>query len=298
MVAQVRRFNRLAVERIGALDEQFLGQARPLAEARVLWEIGEDGCEVRELRRRLGLDSGYLARLLRSLERQRLAALSAAPEDRRVRRARLTAAGVAERAELDRRSDGVAAALLDPLSEGERDRLTSAMAEVERLLTASMVRVTVEDPESADARWCAERYAHELDRRFDGGFDPAASTSARAPELTPPAGALLIARLRRGPVGCGALRLGRGGVARISRMWVAPEARGLGLGRRLLRELERLALDRGATLVRLETNRSLTEAIALYRASGYREVEAFNDERYAHHWFEKRLAPGRDAGRG
>ena len=297
MVAQVRRFNRLAVERIGALDEQFLGQARPLAEARVLWEIGEDGCEVRELRRRLGLDSGYLARLLRSLERQRLAALSAAPEDRRVRRARLTAAGVAERAELDRRSDGVAAALLDPLSEEERDRLTSAMAEVERLLTASMVRVTVEDPESADARWCAERYAHELDRRFPGGFDPAASTSARASELTPPAGALLIARLRRGPVGCGALRLGPGGVARISRMWVAPEARGLGLGRRLLRELERHALDRGATLVRLETNRSLTEAIALYRGSGYREVEAFNDERYAHHWFEKALPPGRDAGR-
>ena len=81
-------------------------------------------------------------------------------------------------------------------------------------------------------------------------------------------------------------------------MWVAPEARGLGLGRRLLRELERLALDRGAALVRLETNRSLTEAIALYRALGIpRGRGRSTTSRYAHHWFEKRLAPGRDAGR-
>lgn len=172
------------------------------------------------------------------------------------------------------------------------------MAEVERLLTAAMVRVTIEDPASPDARWCAERYFGELDGRFDDGFDPAASTSADASELTLPAGALLVARLRRRPVGCGALRLGADGVAGITRMWVAPETRGLGLGRRLLRELERLARSRGAILARLETNRSLTEAISLYRASGYREVEAFNDEPYAHHWFEKALAPGRDAGRG
>lgn len=73
-------------------------------------------------------------------------------------------------------------------------------------------------------------------------------------------------------------------------MWVEPEARGLGLGRRILRELEQLARDGGAQVVRLETNRALSEAIALYRKSGYREVAAFNDEPYAHHWFEKRIA--------
>ena len=73
-------------------------------------------------------------------------------------------------------------------------------------------------------------------------------------------------------------------------MWVAPEPRGLGLGRRLLAELEARARH-GATAVRLETNRALTEAIALYRSAGYREVEPFNDEPYAHHWFEKPLAP-------
>ncbi len=72
-------------------------------------------------------------------------------------------------------------------------------------------------------------------------------------------------------------------------MWVAPEARGIGLGRRLLAELERLAYERGARTIRLETNKNLSEAIELYRSSGYREIPPFNDERYAHHWFEKRL---------
>jgi ribosomal protein S18 acetylase RimI-like enzyme len=72
-------------------------------------------------------------------------------------------------------------------------------------------------------------------------------------------------------------------------MWVEPEARGLGLGRRLLRELERHAADAGAPAVRLETNKTLSEAIRLYRSAGYDEVAAFNDEPYAHHWFEKRL---------
>ena len=72
-------------------------------------------------------------------------------------------------------------------------------------------------------------------------------------------------------------------------MWVSPSARGLGLGRRLLSELERLAADHGVRRLRLETNRNLTEAIALYRSAGYRDVPAFNDEPYAHHWFEKTL---------
>jgi len=73
-------------------------------------------------------------------------------------------------------------------------------------------------------------------------------------------------------------------------MWIAPAMRGLGLGRRLLAELEGLAAAHGATTVRLETNGSLVEAIAMYRAAGYREVDPFNTESYAQHWFEKRLA--------
>ena len=107
--------------------------------------------------------------------------------------------------------------------------------------------------------------------------------------MRPPAGLFLVATLHGEPVGCGALKLHNPEPAELKRMWVADAARGLGLGRRLLGELERRAAALGATSIRLETNRALTEAIALYRSAGYREVAAFNDERYADHWFEKQL---------
>lgn len=287
---RVRSFNRTVAERIGALDDRFLGRARPMGEARTLWEIGPEGTEVRALRARLGLDSGYASRLLRSLERQGLVAVDTSPDDRRVRRVRLTEEGLAEQAELDRRSDAIAWSFLEPLGEGQRARLVVAMAEVERLLLASMVSFAIEDPTTPDARWCIEHYFSELNARFEAGFDPSRSISADARELTPPAGALLIARVRGRPVGCGALKFHPGAPAELKRMWVAPEARGLGLGRQLLRESERHARDAGVEILRLETNRALTEAIELYRRSGYREVEAFSVEPYAHHWFEKPLS--------
>ena len=108
MVQQLRSFNRLVTQRVGALDDRFLARGRPLGEARVLWEIGEEGCDVRLLRARLGVDSGYLSRLLRSLEAAGLAEVVPSEGDRRVRTARLTAEGLAEREVLDRRSDELA----------------------------------------------------------------------------------------------------------------------------------------------------------------------------------------------
>jgi GNAT superfamily N-acetyltransferase len=164
------------------------------------------------------------------------------------------------------------------------------MAQIEQLLEAPRVRFAVEDPTTADARWCLEQYFAEIDERFEHGFDPARSTLPDARELTLPAGLFLLARLRNEPIGCGALRFHGDGPADIKRMWIAPSARGIGLGRRLLHELEQHAREAGVSVVRLETNRALREAIALYRRSGYVEVEAFNDELYAHHWFEKRLS--------
>ncbi|MGZ4490045.1 MAG: bifunctional helix-turn-helix transcriptional regulator/GNAT family N-acetyltransferase [Nocardioidaceae bacterium] len=289
MVAQVRSFNRTVTQRIGALDEAFLARERPLGQARVLWEIGADGSDVRRLRARLDLDSGYLSRLLRSLERAGLVAVEQSGTDGRVRTARLTDRGQAERALLDRRSDEAAASILGPLSDRQRARLTGAMAEVERLLLASMVRVDVRDPRHPDARFCVRAYFDELAQRFDAGFDPERSISADDAELTPPAGLLLVAGLHGEPVGCGALKLHPDAPTEIKRMWVSGTVRGLGLGRRLLTELEQHAAARGARVLRLETNRALEEAIGLYRSAGYREVAAFNDEPYAHHWFEKTL---------
>jgi DNA-binding MarR family transcriptional regulator/GNAT superfamily N-acetyltransferase len=290
LVEQVRSFNRIMTERIGVLNDHYLGRNHPLGEARLIWEIGEQGATVRALRRRLGLDSAYVSRLLRSLEGQGLVSVVPSGTDGRVRQVFLTSAGLRERAELDRRADAFAHSLLEPLSEKERARLAAAMAQVERLLIASMVQIGVADPTSADARWCFEQYFAELGERFEAGFDPARSISASAHELTPPGGLLLIARLREEPVGCGALKLHDDAPAEIKRMWVSKRARGLALGRRLLLELERHARDLGVTVLHLETNRTLNEAIHLYRESGYQEVAPFNDEPYAHHWFEKRLS--------
>ena len=288
-VAHVRRFNRAVTQRLGVLQETYLSRARPIGQARLLWEIGPDGADVRDLRARLGLDSGYLSRLLRALEAEGLVVLEPGTPDRRVRTARLTGAGRAERGELDRRSDELAAGLLAPLDSGQRERLTAAMAEVERLLTASTVTVAQTDPRRPEAREALAAYAAELDERFDAGFDPARSIPAEAADLTPPAGLLLVATLHGAPVGCGALKFHDDAPAELKRMWVARSARGLGLGRRLLAELEARAREHGVRVLHLETNRALPEAIGLYRSAGYREVPAFNDEAYAHHWFEKVL---------
>ncbi len=289
LVSQVRRFNRAVTQRIGALSEEYLARSRPLGASRVLWEIGVGGADVRAIRSRLDLDSGYLSRLLRGLEDERLVRVRPDRDDHRVRVVRLTGAGRAERAELDRRSDELARSLLAPLNDRQRARLAEAMGTVERLLTAGLVEVGVADPASSAAQFCLQSYFAELDSRFDAGFDPDASISAAAADLVEPAGLLLLAVLRGKPVGCGALKFHGTGPAELKRMWVAASARGLGVGRRILTELECHASQRGVTVVRLETNQRLTEAIGLYRSAGYAEVPAFNDEPYAHHWFEKRL---------
>lgn len=292
-IADVRRFNRTVTQRIGALSDTYMARDRPLGQARVLWEIGPDGCDVRSLRALLDLDSGYLSRLLRILEGDGLVKVEQSGDDGRVRIAQLTPKGLAEREVLDRRSDDLAASILEPLSEPQRARLIAAMGEVERLLIASTVTVGIVDPRHQDARFCLQSYFEELADRFDGGFDHARSISAGVDELTPPSGLLLVATLHSEPIGCGALKFHTNGPAEVKRMWVSRDVRGLGLGRRLLTELEKQAAAHGSAVLRLETNRNLTEAIALYRAAGYTEVPAFNDEPYAHHWFEKPLVKGR-----
>jgi DNA-binding MarR family transcriptional regulator/GNAT superfamily N-acetyltransferase len=289
MIEQVRRFNRTVTQRIGVLDDAFLARDRPLGQARLLWEIRADGSDVRRLRARLDLDSGYLSRLLRSLENDDLVRVEPSESDGRVRTARLTGRGRAEQAELDRLSDDAAAALLEPLSPRQRDRLMTAMAEVERLLMASAIQISVCDPRHPDARRAVQAYRAELSSRFEEGFDPALGISATDEEVSPPAGLFMLATLYAEPVGCGVLKFHPDAPAHLKRMWVAREVRGLGLGRRLLAELEAQAAAHGARTLQLETHHALNEAIGLYRTAGYREVPAFNDELYAHHWFEKTI---------
>jgi DNA-binding MarR family transcriptional regulator/GNAT superfamily N-acetyltransferase len=279
----VRGFNRLVTRQLGVLDDPYMGE-RPLGECRVLYEIGAAGATERDVRARLGLDPAYLDRLAGSLERDGL-----------VERAgdvlRLTVSGRSLLGELDRRSDELAASVLAPLSGEQRERLARAQAELRRLLAVSMVEIAVEDPSSADARWCLSHYFAELAERFEEHFDPGRTLPADAGDLVPPAGAFLIARVSGEPAGCGALKTHGPGVGEIMRMWVDRAQRGLGIGARILDALEAQAASLGHRSVRLYTNRSLDEAKAMYRSRGYEEIPRYNDDPYANHWFEKRL-PG------
>jgi DNA-binding MarR family transcriptional regulator len=288
LVAQVRSFNRAVTRRNGALEDHFLGRDRSLGASRLLFEIGQPGAEIRALRARLGLDSGYTSRLLRTLEADGLIRTGPSPTDARARYVTLTPAGRRELAVLDRLSNTAAKALLDPLPARQQQELVQAMRTVERLLAVGEVRFEPVHPGSAVARECVRRYFAELAERFEAGFDPARSIPTTVDEFIPPRGYFVVAMLGGNPVGCGGLRC-YARVGEIKRMWVDPSARGLGIGRRLLERLEQLGRRRGLRRLRLETNKALTEAQALYRSSGYRETARFNEEPYAHYWFEKRL---------
>ena len=288
-VAQIRSFNRTVTRRLGVLNERYLGRDRPLVESRLLFEIGAQGASVRELRLRLGLDSGFTSRLLRGLERRRLVRTEQTGADGRVRIARLTRSGLAELERLNSLSDDLARSMLAPLSRDQALRLVAAMTEVDRLLCASSIELEASDPRSADAEHCLQRYYAELAVRFPSGFQLHDDDAPAPEEFLPPAGRMLIARLFGEPVGCGVIRTLEPGVGEIKRMWLAPQVRGLGLGRRLLAELERTALALELRTVRLDTNGSLAEALRLYRASGYLEIPRYNANPYAQHWFEKDL---------
>jgi GNAT superfamily N-acetyltransferase len=154
------------------------------------------------------------------------------------------------------------------------------------------VTIAETTPADPDTRWCFDRFADELDRRFPGGFRYDHALPLDGAELTPPRGLVLLARQGGRPVGCAGLKLLGGGLGEVKRVWVAAEARGSGVGRRLMDGIEDRARVAGCERLRLETNDTLVEAIAMYRKRGYREVPAFNDEQYADHWFEKDLADG------
>jgi DNA-binding MarR family transcriptional regulator/GNAT superfamily N-acetyltransferase len=285
----VRRFNRLVTQRVGALEVDYLRRGRPLAEARLIFEISAEGADVRALRCKLGLDSGYLSRLLQSLKTQGLITATKGNGDRRRRNVSLTRKGSAERAAYDRLSDNLAESMLDPPDASEQTRLLAAMGEVERLIRAASVKVATQSPDTADARLCLDTYFRELAARFENGFDARTGNHADVEDMKPPSGLFVIARLDGDAVGCGGFKRVDKVTGEIKRVWTAPSARGIGVARRMLRALEAAAREKGLKTLRLDTNRALTEAHALYRSEGYREVARFNDNPYAHHWFEKRL---------
>jgi DNA-binding MarR family transcriptional regulator/GNAT superfamily N-acetyltransferase len=287
-IATVRRFNRSYTQRIGALDDSFLGVGLPLGPARLLFEIGTAPGTTYELRHRLGLDSGYLSRLLRELEGRGYVEVVPDPADRRRRRVALTRAGSKKWSELERRSEERAHRLVDPLGASQRARLAEALATADKLVRAATVQIEEVDPGAPDARRSVAAYFAELDRRFAGGFHPGDDAAHDREALRPPDGTFALARSDDVVVACGGVQSLGGGIGEIKRMWVHDAWRGVGLGSRMLRHLEHRAQELGYDVVRLDTNDVLTEAIAMYERAGYRSIERYNDNPYARCWFEKR----------
>ncbi len=284
----LRRFNRSFTQRIGVLDSSFLGSGRPLGEARLLFEIGAaERVTTLELRHRLGLDSGYLSRLLRALESDELVVVAPDPDDGRRRVVDLTAAGRQAWDELDARSDELATALVSPLTERQRAELDRALETARRLLEAATVRFDVVDPESTDAVTAMSTYFAELDERFTGGFDPGDTLTADAESMRAPHGRFVVARADATVVACGGIVRIDDDTAEIKRMWVAEGWRGLGLGGRMLADLEHRIEAMGAARIVLDTNAVLTEAITMYERHGYRPTDRYNDNPYAQRWFTK-----------
>lgn len=286
--AVLRRFNRTYTQRIGVLEESFLGTGRPLAVSRLLFEIGTaEGITARDLRERLDLDSGHLSRMLRRLEAEGLVSTRPDPTDQRRRVVLLTDAGRAARRELDDRSEELASRIVAPLTDRQRERLTEALATADLLVRAATVRLREVPPDDAGARHALGRYLAEIDERFPTGYRVEGPVATAAG-----AGSTYVLATSDGePVAYGGIRPAPAVDERaveIKRMWVHPDWRGAGLGSRMLRHLEALAVEQDAQRIVLDTNEVLAEAIAMYVRSGYRQVERYpGSDPHATHFFEK-----------
>jgi DNA-binding MarR family transcriptional regulator/GNAT superfamily N-acetyltransferase len=287
--ATLRHFNRTYTQRIGLLEESFLGLGMPLAAARLVFEIGPTGTIVRELRDRLGLDSGYLSRLLRTLENRGLVVVEPDLDDSRRRRVALTPRGRSTYRRLDDRSERLAEGILQPLSERQRDRLTAALATADLLVRAATVELRRVDPRSPLATLAVDQYFAELNRRFPNGFDAAAARAADTAAIDDGTTVFVVASSDGKPIGCGGVQQLAPATGEIKRMWVHPAWRGAGLGSRVLRYLEAVAVELGYLTIRLDTNGTLTDAIALYERAGYHRIARYNDNPYAQVWLEKSL---------
>jgi DNA-binding MarR family transcriptional regulator len=289
-IASIREFSRRFTQHIGALDESFLGRDRPLGESRLLYEIGGQGTTVGELRSRLGLDSGYTSRLLRSLTNDGLVTTRPDPDDRRRRIVELTDEGEREWEVLDRLSDEQVGTMLELLGDRRAAELSELLTRAGRLIASAKVTFDAIDPRSPPARLAMSAYFAELDDRFVGGFDPGDALSAESESFDPPAGTLVVGRSDDIVVGCGGLLTFEPGIGEIKRMWVDPAWRGLGLARRLLADLECRSSGMDHRFVRLDTNAVLVEAIAMYESAGYVPISRYCANPYAHRWFEKSLS--------
>lgn len=286
-ISRIRRFNRAVTSEVGALEDSFLGRGRPLGAARVLNAIGHGWARVSELRDYLGLDSGLTSRLLRGLEAEGLIETRTDPDDARARIAHLTPKGQAEFDAYERLSDAQAEGLLT--RHPDKEALLEAMDLIATAFGRDKITIDEVDPRKPDAVHCLSAYYAELGRRFARGFDVSLSRDPDAVDMIRPRGTFLLAQSDGVPLGCVGLKGNGSEIAEIKRLWVADSARGLGVARRLMADVEDAARDLGITTLRLDTNSALPEAEKLYRSSGWTEIPRFNDDPYPDLFFEKVL---------
>ena len=285
-VGRLRRFNRLLTRRIGLVADRYLGSPLSFAQARLLYEVGLLApLATHHLRRLLAVDPAALSRGLAALEARQLIRRHVDPGNRRNRIVEVTARGRTLLATLDRRADARVAAMIAGLAARDRRGLVEAVDQARRLLLRVVLRIERRADHDADVRAAQAAYLAEIARRFGRPLDP-----WNQGPLTPARSLLVVDEGR--PVGCGVLRDLAPGVGEIKRMWLHPDARGLGLGTRLLAALESAARYAGHHAVRLDTNESLREAIALYESAGYRRIARYNDNPDATRFYAKSLRGG------
>jgi len=282
-VDAVRRFNRFYTRRVGALRAGLLGSEYPLPEARLLYEIGHRReCTASELAADLDLDAGYLSRLLQSLKRRGLLSARRSAQDGRASVLSLAAKGRKAYALLDSRSRDEVSAMLRELPGGERERLVGAMRTVENLLEKKAPSVTLRAHRPGDIGWVVQRhgalYAAEYgwDERFEALVAGIAANFIN--QLDPQRERCWIAEADGEPLGCVFLVQQTNATAKLRLLLVEPRARGLGLGRRLVRECIAFAREKGYRKLVLWTQANLAAARGIYKAEGFvlRSTEKHN----------------------
>lgn len=288
-IAAIRRFNRFYTRQIGLLDEGLLKSPFSLTEARVLYELAHrDGLTASDLGRDLGLDAGYLSRILKKFEGQGLLDRTPAESDARQSVLALTGAGRAAFAPLNSASSAEVRALLRGLPPDSRERLVDAMRTIGRLLgdEPPPVAYILRPPEPGDLGlivsqqmrlyhreygwdWTFEGLAAEIVAHFVANFDPDRERGWVAERDGAVVGAVFCVRATDE-------------LAKLRMLHVEPAARGLGIGRRLVDEVIRFARARGYRRVTLWTNDVLVSARRIYHAAGFRLVEEERHHAFGH----------------
>ncbi|MBR0718256.1 helix-turn-helix domain-containing GNAT family N-acetyltransferase [Bradyrhizobium liaoningense] len=279
-VSAVRAFNRFYTRKLGVLDQQLLKSPFSLSEARVLYELAHSGeLSAKEIGIELGLDAGYLSRIVQNFDEAGLIARKPLPADRRQYQLSLTAKGRQAFAKLERTSQDDIAAMLRPLSSDDRRRLTGAMDTVERLLAMPRTPAppaTLRDPRPGDMGWVVQSHGtlYASEYGFDAGFEALVAEIVAKYMTSYDASRerCWIADIEGRPVGSVFLVKASDDVAKLRLLLLDPSARGQGLGQRLVAECVTFARACGYRRMTLWTQSILTAARKIYEDAGFKLV--------------------------